>query len=272
MSDDFGTINVSRGERAREIEVQRERMRRHRETLESLIADAPDERFGQHYARLIRELDAASAKLAELEGGPAGPPPPDRLRAAATEPAMRPLITTPQHDDAALADRRPGEPVWRILLILAAAFAGLAFLGWLIWRASHRGEGDRPPAVEATTTTMSTATTETSAATSPPPQIAGLVVSPPEQNFGVVRKGTRVVRKFTLRNETDEPVSIKVARSACRCLYYQYAPVIPPKNQETLTVTIDGAKAKAGELRESLPIASGDPSVSATVTVTATVR
>lgn len=272
MSDDFGTVNYSRRERAREIEAQRERMLRHRETLESLIADAPDEHFGQQYARLIRELDVAAAKLSELEGGPAGPPPPERARAAATEPAMRPLIPAPHHDEPSAPDRRPGEPVWRILLILAAAFAGLAFFGWLVWRASHRGEGDRPPAPEVTTTTLSTATTETIAATNAPPPAAGLIAVPPEQSFGVVRKGTRVVRKFTLRNETEEPLSIKVSRSSCRCLYYQYAPVIPPKNQETLTVTVDGAKAKAGELRETLPVTSGDPSIRTSITVRATVR
>ena len=68
-------------------------------------------------------------------------------------------------------------------------------------------------------------------------------------------------------------MSIQVARSTCRCLYYEHAPVIPPKAKETLTITVDGAKAKAGALSETVRITKkGDPTVAASVEVSATIQ
>src|ERR1043166_8514036 len=77
MSDDFGTVNVSRADRAREIDEMRQQFRRHRESLQQLAADAPTERFASEYNRLIAEIDAAMAKVDELEPGmrPLVPPP-----------------------------------------------------------------------------------------------------------------------------------------------------------------------------------------------------
>jgi hypothetical protein len=45
-----------------------------------------------------------------------------------------------------------------------------------------------------------------------------------------------------------------VARSHCRCLYYDYAAKVPANGKETVTVTVDGARAKAGALNETLQI------------------
>ena len=92
-------------------------------------------------------------------------------------------------------------------------------------------------------------------------------------DYGILRKGTRATRQYELINNTDEPISPQVARSVCRCLYYEHAPVIPPRAKESLTVTIDGAKAKAGPLLESVKVTSKtDPAVVVTFDVTATVR
>ena len=88
-----------------------------------------------------------------------------------------------------------------------------------------------------------------------------------------MRKGTRVTRQFEIANTTDEPISINVSRSACRCLYYEHAPVIPPKAKESVTVTVDGAKAKAGTLHETLKVtAKSDASVGTSFDVIATVQ
>lgn len=272
MSDDFGTINVSRSERAREIEVMREHYRRHRETLEGLIGDAPTEHLAQMYSRLVDDIDASIRKLGELENlgapAPAGAPP----LAPPTEPGMRPLQHD-VHDYSAIPERRAGAPASRVVLILIVAFVGLALIGWLIWKASDRGD-----ALVTDTSATAPVTTETESETvagntiAPASASSGLVATPESQDFGVVRKGTRAVRKFTIRNESDEPAAIKISRSACRCLYYQHAKVIPPKNSETLSITIDGAKAKAGDLREELQVTTSDPSVKTTVHVIATVR
>ena len=40
MSDDFGTVSVKRGDRAREIEVLRQHYRTHRDALVRMVSDA----------------------------------------------------------------------------------------------------------------------------------------------------------------------------------------------------------------------------------------
>ena len=97
MSDDFGTVSVKRGDRARELEVMRQRYRAHREALQRMVADAPTDHLATEYQRLIGDLDASLAKLDELEGRsgtvtPPPPPPPSRSTMSAGE---RPLATLP---------------------------------------------------------------------------------------------------------------------------------------------------------------------------------
>lgn len=252
MSEDFGTINVKRGERAREIEVLRQHYRQHREALARMIADAPTEHLAAEYQRLIAEIDRALGKLSELEGGAALP------------------VTTPElRREPDLPIGEP-EPRSRVPLILAAALIALGLIGWLIWRASSdRGEG----AIVDTDTNATVSTAPDTAIEEPPAPQSALAATPPAQDYGVIRKGTRAVRQFEITNSSDEPLSVDVARSSCRCLYYEHAPVIPPKAKETLTVTVDGAKAKAGELRELVKITKKtDPTVSTTVEVNATIQ
>src|SRR5512138_265563 len=74
MSDDFGTVNVRRGDRAREIEVLRQHYRGHRDALSRLAADAPTEQLAAEYNRLIAGIDDALRKLDELEGRPTTQP------------------------------------------------------------------------------------------------------------------------------------------------------------------------------------------------------
>ena len=279
MSDDFGTISVKRGERAREIEVLRQHYRQHREALARMTADAPTEHLATEYQRLIVEIDRALGKLSELEGGAAAAPlpPPSPNPRLKTEPGLRPLVTTNTDDDdepLTPRDLPPGEePRSRVPLILAATLVALVLIGWLVWKASS-DRGDAPPLVESATAPTSTApdtlgeTTTTAA-----PATGALAVSPAAHDYGVIRKGTRATRQFEMANNSDEPMSVEVARSTCRCLYYEYAPVIPPKAKETLTITVDGAKAKAGELTEAVRITKkGDAAVVANVEINATIR
>ena len=244
MSDDFGTISARRGERAKEIEV----LRKHRESLVKMLADV-------------------DAELKELE--------------VFDTPAARPLVTTPDYEEPISSEPQPGAGP-RVLLILGAALLALAAIAWLVWRASS----DRPAATstvveETTTTTATTATEEPETTTTAPATIAevptpmanALTVTPASRDYGLVRKGTRVTRQYEIANTTEEPISINLARSACRCLYYEHAPVIPPKAKESITVTVDGAKAKAGTLHETIKVtAKSDASVGASFDVIATVR
>src|ERR1051326_9335388 len=88
MSDDFGTVNMRRGERAREIELLRQHYRVHRETLAKLLNEAPTEHLAAEYQRLIADIDSSLAKVDEIEGHTApnvAPAPPPA--------AQRPLIT-----------------------------------------------------------------------------------------------------------------------------------------------------------------------------------
>lgn len=279
MSDDFGTINVRRGERSREIEVLRQHYRQHREALARMIADAPTELLATEYQRLIAEIDRSLGKLSELDGGDAlpleVPPPPSRLK---TEPGMRPLVTAaidggepPARDELPLGEE---EPRSRVPIILTAAVIALALIGWLIWRASSdRGAA---PVISETGTSAPVSTAADTSVEEPPapaPATGILAVTPPSHDYGTIRKGTRATRQFEVANSGNDPISILVARSACRCLYYEYAPVVPPKAKETITVTIDGAKAKAGDLHETLKIAAKkDPTVATSVEVRAKIQ
>jgi hypothetical protein len=281
MSDDFGTINVSRGERAREIEVLRQHYRQHREALARMTVDAPTEHLAVEYQRLIVEIDRALGKLNELEGAAAAPPtpPPPAHARLKTEPGLRPLVSTMMDDDAseppAPRDLPPGEEQRsRVPLILAAMLVALVLIGWLVWRASS-DRGDAPLIAETDTSATSTAA-DTSLEDAPPTATTAasfLTVAPASHDYGIIRKGTRATRQFEIANSSNEPLSVEVARSTCRCLYYEHAPVIPPKAKETLTVTIDGAKAKAGDLSETVRITKkGDASVVANVEVSATIQ
>lgn len=280
MSDDFGTINLRRGERAREIEVLRQHYRQHREALAGMVADAPTDHLANEYQRLIGEIDRALSKLHELEGGAAAPPPPPPR---STEPGMRPLATPPvANDDLADAPAIPAseyaEPRSRLPLIVGAALLALALIGWLIWRASSDRTGAtaivEEPTATVTTDTADAGTSASDDTIEPASTVpAELAVVPVSHDYGVIRKGTRATRQYELSNTTDEPMSINVARSACRCLFYEHAPVIPPKAKENLTVTIDGARAKAGTLREQIRITSkSNAAIGTTIDVNATIQ
>src|SRR3954452_5815403 len=63
MSDDFGTVNVKRGDRAREIEVLRQHYRTHRHALARMVPDAAAEQVAAEHARMVP--DAPAEQLAE---------------------------------------------------------------------------------------------------------------------------------------------------------------------------------------------------------------
>ncbi|HVG23865.1 MAG TPA: DUF1573 domain-containing protein [Thermoanaerobaculia bacterium] len=237
MSDDFGTVSARR---EREIDV----LRKHRESLVKMLAD----------------VDAQLRDLGEITT-PVVPPPSSRDESLGS----RPIVNTAswEEPDPAATTTQPGGGL-RVLVILGIAAIALAVIGWLIWRASS----DRPKndavieettaaASETSATRAADTAADTAAETEPgtiAPASALMRVTPRSQDYGLVRKGTRATRQFQFRNESDEPATIAVARSACRCLYYEYEKLVPPKATESITVTVDGARAKAGTLRESIAV------------------
>lgn len=276
MSDEFGTVNVRRGERTREIEMLRQHYRDHRETLARMVGEAPTEHLAAEYHRLIADIDASVAKLDELEG-PAKQAP----RTAAGD---RPLVTTPASPpppggdpySETVMDRPAAAPGSRIALIVLAAIVLLGLVGWLIWRASSDRRKVAPTITEQPTSTVPvTETTPTSTApVAPAPAAnAGLQINPAMADYGVIRKGTRAVRTFEIRNMTANPIAIQVARSACRCLFYEYKEKVPANGKETITVAVDGAKAKSGNLNETIQVSvKKDPSMTASFGVQAVIR
>ncbi|HYC90371.1 MAG TPA: DUF1573 domain-containing protein [Thermoanaerobaculia bacterium] len=260
MSDDFGTISARR---AREIDV----LRKHRESLVKMLAD----------------VDAQLRELGEITA-PVIPPP--RSPAPPTLPDHDPIDSRPIVNTAAMYDEpeegivQPGGGGGRILMLAGIALVALVLIGGLIWWASK----DRPAAGTGTvveeTTAPATETTATAADTvdavpdpgTIAPASAQMGVTPRAHDYGLVRKGTRATRQYTFRNDSEEPVTINVARSACRCLYYEYGPLVPPKATESITVTVDGAKAKAGTLRETIQVTPKNGSGGTSFDVIATIR
>lgn len=284
MSDDFGTVNVKRGDRAREIEVLRQHYKVHRDTLTQMVPDAPTEHLAAEYKRLIADIDASVRKLDELERVPSATAPglvePQRM---GTSPGNRPLVSSEPAADHGIASydavpaNRPSGNSSRVLLIFVIALAVLGVIGWLIWRASSEKKANAPQVIEspATSTVAETGTAGGTAAPLPVAATPSIRITPEVADYGVIRKGTRAVRQFEITNLTTTPLSFVVARSACRCLYYEYnaKTKLAPKAKEALTVTVDGARAKAGALEEKIAVTSkDDPNANGTIGVRAVIK
>ena len=294
MSDDFGTVNVKRGDRAREIEVLRQHYRTHRDALVRMVPDAPTEQLAAEYQRLIASIDGSLRKLDELEGkgtasGTVAVPAPAfaETQRMGTAPGNRPLVSSgvsskPVTDHGigsydGPADR-PSNNSSRVLLMLVIAVAVLGIIGWLIWRASSEKKSTAPQMIEQPPSTTSPDTATTSAITPAPvapAPTASIRIAPEVADYGTIRKGTRAVRQFEITNMSSTPLTITVARSTCRCLYYEYdaKAKLAPKAKEALTVTVDGARAKAGALNESIAVSSkDDPNATGTIGVRAVIK
>jgi len=292
MGEDFGTVNVRKSDRSRELEVLRQHYRSHRDSLASLAENAPTDFLATEYQRLISEIDAALGKLEELDGHGEG-----EAARPKTQPGTRPIVHSPavgaSAGDNASAPRtyvsspNPASTGSRMMVMVIAGVLVLGLIGWLIWRAG----GDRQPAttthvVEQPTTTqpvIDTAADTTIApvtAAQPTPTVTtgtaaanSVTITPALADYGTVRKGTRATRQFQVVNTGTAAIQIKVARSSCRCFYYEYNDKLAPKKKESITVTIDGARAKPGTLAETIQITGkGGTPVLAQFQVQATVK
>lgn len=282
MPEEFGTVNLKQGSQAREMDMLRRHYKAHRDALAKMMADAPTEVLANEYQRLITEIDAAVNKLNEIEGRPATSPgtvptpatltDADAVPRPITGAGTRPLVRTAELPSSPA-------PQSRIAMILIAGVVVLGIIGWLIWRASSDRKRPSPvveqqPIGSTTNNAPPPAVTPAPApAPVPAPVAQSLQVSPAAADYGTIHKGTRAVRQFTVRNTSNSPIEIVVARSTCRCLYYDYNTKLPPKGQETITVTVDGARAKVGPLSEQVDVhAKRDPSISTSMMVRANIQ
>lgn len=262
MSDEWNTVNIRPGAGGvlREIDLLRRRYADHRSTLERLAADAPTEQLARRYRQLIGELEASMARIAELEMGSADDPNAEPLDD--DDPRWRePEEAGPPHEE------RPRRVLPTVLVALAAVFI-IGVLGLLAWNWIRGGaEPEAPAAI------IEPSEREPMIETDPVSQEVSLTATPDQQSYGELRRGTRAVRQFEIANNTDETLPISVLRSDCRCLWFEYADTIPPRGTTTLTVTVDGAKAPAGTLRETIQIVSKtDPPASIAVEVVAKIN
>lgn len=278
MSDDIGTVNVKRGDRAQEIEVLRQHYLGHRESLMRMVPDAPTEQLAGEYQRLVVAIDNSLRKLDELEGREGASGLGETQRMGTTAAGNRPLVSSEPVTDHGISSYepvpldRPSGNGSRVLLMMVIGLAVLGIIGWLIWRASS---DRKPAATQVIEQPASTTTPVTEVAPAPVVPASSIKIAPEVADYGVIRKGTRAVRQFEITNMTSTPLSITVARSACRCLYYEYdaKAKLAPKAKEALTVTVDGARAKAGTLDESIAVTSkDDPNATGTIGVRAVIK
>jgi len=284
MGDEFGTVNVRASARAREIEMIRQHYRAHRDALARMASEAPTEHLANEYHRLIADIDSSLHKLDELEGRGAtsAAVPPVAAAPAAPSAASRPLVMTPGEPapPAGRYDASPtgSSPAPRVILMIVIGLAVLGAIGWLIWRASSERKPTARTTVVEQPAATSTAPADTGAAvpaTTPAPAAAASIrVTPAMQDYGIIRRGTRAVRQFELTNSGSIPLSIEVARSTCRCLYYEYNnKKIAPNAHETISVTVDAARAKTPTVDEQLAVtAKEDPTAAATISVRAVIK
>ena len=290
MPEEFGTVNLKQGSQTREMEMLRRHYKAHRDALTKMISDAPTELLANEYQRLVAEIDMAVRKLDEISGRPATSPgttpvtltDADPVPRPVTGAGTRPLVRTGETPiGTSYAPPPAPAPQSRVAMILVAGVVVLGIIGWLIWRASSERKRPSPvaeqqPISSTTNNAPPPAVTPAPAPVpvpAPAPVAQSLRVSPAAADYGTIHKGTRAVRQFTVTNTSTSPIEIVVARSTCRCLYYDYNTKLPPKGQETITVTVDGARAKVGALSEQVDVhAKRDPSISTSMIVKATIQ
>ncbi|HEY5611805.1 MAG TPA: DUF1573 domain-containing protein [Thermoanaerobaculia bacterium] len=281
MSNDWSTVDLKRQQvRGREIDALRKRYIEHRDALVRLAADAPTEALAKRYDDVRIEIETALRKLDELEKGapveretnPAGNVP----KVAPVPPPAPPPPQSPasqswdriQHTAIPSAREREDTGL-RTALILAIGIFVLAILGYFIYRYAFAEEPLSRPEPEIVDRPV---ITETTGSVVPEPTSL-LSVSPATVDVGTVRKGTRVVRQVEVNNTSAKEMPIQVERSACRCLWFEYPTKLQPHETATLTVTVDGARASSGPLREEVNIlVRDDPTTSASFQLTANVQ
>jgi hypothetical protein len=249
----------------REIATLRKRYADHRETVSRLLADAPTERLAQSYARLRAEIDAAIAKIDEIDGAAAGPIELKTVPQPAA-PSTHPALRGAEEEDAPLTIDQdllrddyietPERRRFPAAAVVAAILVVLLLVAFVVWRFARTNEPADTIVEEATTAVPSTIAEEPV-----PPTVAPrdpLAVTPEQYDYGIVRKGTRKSQKFTLTNNSEAPLVVTTSRSQCRCLWFEHPASIPPGGSGSLTITVDGARAKSGPLSEVVQIGVKD--------------
>ncbi|HXI14278.1 MAG TPA: DUF1573 domain-containing protein [Thermoanaerobaculia bacterium] len=269
--DDWGTVNIkSTKGTAREVAALRKRYEEQREILAQLAADAPSDHLAREYMRVMADVEASLARLDSLESSDttiyARPVPPTAERPAPVERPQPEWSSSATAGSDAVGDFAPTETEThsvdktRAFMFSVIGVVLLAAFGFYAWRSMSGSDKERPRIVEQRDNdvpareTPVTVEPAASPAASPDASAGPLTIKPDSHDFGTIRKGTRATRQYDLTNGSDSDLVLKVSRSGCRCMYYEYVDKLPANGNSNLTVTVDGGKAKKGELRETIEI------------------
>lgn len=251
-NDDWGTVSIKPAKKTgREIASLRQRYIQQREALGQFASDAPSDHLAREYMRVRGEVEAELAKLDALEESDpslhSGP-------GVADAPASR---AKPWFPDATQPMAR-GEGAGsessertRLFLIPLIGLLVLGLLGFFVWRSFNKREKATDLIVEAPAATITPIEPEV---VEPPKPTSPLAITPASQEFGTIRRGTRATRQFELTNRSASLVTFKVARSSCRCVYYEHLDKLEPRGKSSLTVTVDGGRAKRGLIQETIEV------------------
>ncbi|MBW3670936.1 MAG: DUF1573 domain-containing protein [Acidobacteria bacterium] len=278
----------------RELENLRQRYHEHRRSVRHLLQTAPDERLATRYEATLTELQKSIDQLdridrdspAESERAPFDPNQTRSIKPGAAPAAIDTLSTRPgaPFDDVGIDTKNRGwnHPVVKDETVqpeqpghagerkgpVLAWIAGIIVLIVLVLAAiMYWPEGGED--ADAATATL----VEENSVEEPPAPPSALSVEPASYDYGIIRKGTRSVHRFTMRNRTDQVLPISISRSECRCLWYDHPPEIPAGESAEVAITVDGARADTGVLTESVIVTSeAEPDARAEIDLTAQIR
>lgn len=276
----------------RELENLRQRYQEHRRTIRHLLQTAPDERLATRYEATLTELQKSIDQLdridreapVEAEETPFDPNQTRSIAPAAAPGALDTLSSKPERsfddididtrnrnwnnpvvrDETAEAEQPSGTGAKKVSVL--AWIAGAIVLIMVVLAAILFWPRDQEERQAADTATA----LEDSEIEEQPAPPSVLEVEPSVYDYGAIRKGTRSVHRFTIRNRSDQVLPISVSRSDCRCLWYGDFPEIPAGESGELAITVDGARADAGVLNETVTITSeAEPDARAEIELTA---
>jgi len=281
MEKDWSTINVQRDQAfGGESDEMRQRLLHHHEAITALAQSAPTEELTRRYSEVRAEIEQAIQRLDDLRKSGAASSA-AYASPAANGTAARPGSWTntqpytppaPQSAGAAITPEKNRTII--LVLLGVVALSVFALLGWRYLRGHDSGKVVAQPASRAADSTDSRIV---EAPAPNPAAVAaaaeGLVITPASQAFGKVKKGTRIVKKFQIANNSSETLNIAAGRSQCHCLWFQFNSRIAAGAKVPMTITLDGARAKKGPVNETITLKSKEhPEETSTVGVTANVE
>ena len=269
MSDDWRDKDLRRASsEEREEGYVRWRLEQHRDALRKLAESAPVHWVAERCLDLSNQIDTelgvedrrfthSDAPLPEValieddvedtisEDPELGDGEIDRLILPRVRPSWEVSDIPPQPR----AHRSVSAPI----VVIGSAIVFLSVIAGLIWWTQspdppvRKGVAVPPgPAIEVTEERLAM------------PESSFVAVEPTGHDYGLVFRGQRGTQTFAIRNLTDDKLEIRMQRSQCRCLWYQYDDELEPGESAEITIALDGGRIPSGRLTETVGIVLRD--------------